>query len=285
MHKHTLISDIMYVSSSGTENVSLSLTFLGKTVGRHCSVAPSSKQRAWETTTRSPYPEVTVRSSRVDNTPLAVSVLEELPGSVPDLREEAKHHQPCPVVHSTHLDQELDTVVVEHKALWLKRWAAFRRWIGADHRKEPGGGSVEQGISESLSSNERGKHQELKVEGAKLYIPYESAELYITQIAEDMQTMKSRHLEMVQELEENFQIASRENQERTIQKIRSHYQNKLNALKRILDLYQDKIEKKNTHWEERITSVSRQNERLQGEQIAERRRSREEALQWQREKV
>ncbi|XP_070293052.1 uncharacterized protein [Salvelinus sp. IW2-2015] len=109
MHKHTLISDIMYTSSSGAENVSLSLTFLGKTVGRHCSVAPSSKQRAWETTTRSPYPEVTVRSSRVDNAPLAVSVLEELPGSVPDLREEAKHHQPCPVVHSTHLDQELDS--------------------------------------------------------------------------------------------------------------------------------------------------------------------------------
>lgn len=38
-----------------------------------------------------------------------------------------------------------------------------------------------------------------------------------------------------------------------MQKIRSHYQNKLNALKRILDLYQDKVEKKNADWEKRVT--------------------------------
>lgn len=35
---------------------------------------------------------------------------------------------------------------------------------------------------------------------------------YLIQIADDVMTMKSRHLEMVQELEENFLIASRENQ-------------------------------------------------------------------------
>lgn len=34
------------------------------------------------------------------------------------------------------------------------------------------------------------------------------------QIAEDMEAMKRRHLEMVQELEANFQITARENQVR-----------------------------------------------------------------------
>lgn len=27
--------------------------------------------------------------------------------------------------------------VIHHKTLWTKRWAAFRRWIGADRRKHP----------------------------------------------------------------------------------------------------------------------------------------------------
>ncbi|XP_034152417.1 kinesin-like protein KIN-14E [Esox lucius] len=123
-----------------------------------------------------------------------------------------------------------------------------------------------------------------KAMDAKIYIPYESAEFCIMQIAGDMQTMKNKHQEMVQELEENYRIASRENQERTVQTICSHYQNKLHALKRILDLYQEKVEKKNSHWEERINSVSRQNETLQEDLRAEKNRSREEALQWQREK-
>ena len=41
----------MYVNSSGAENGSYSLTFLGKKVGRHQSVAPAGKQRECQTTT------------------------------------------------------------------------------------------------------------------------------------------------------------------------------------------------------------------------------------------
>lgn len=139
-----------------------------------------------------------------------------------------------------------------------------------------------------------------------------------------------------------------------MQRIRSHYQNKLNTLRRILELYQGKVEKKNADWERRVAvscgcslcrclllskylayspatsaasqtlqtlfhvvahvadhrvetlnsfmylfmycisalasscflqAVTAQNEQLQEEQRAERRRSKEEALQWHREKV
>lgn len=41
-------------------------------------------------------------------------------------------------------------------------------------------------------------------------------------------------------------------QECTIQKIRSHYQLKLNTLRRILDLYQEKVEKKNADWKKTV---------------------------------
>lgn len=130
--------------------------------------------------------------------------------------------------------------------------------------------------------------------------------------------------------------------------MRSHYQNKLNTLRRILDLYQEKVERKNAEWERRVgvsgghlspsvqslsskpqpdpfdscsshwsnnapklsdlyfklleeihqsspalcvycscflQALTAQNEQLLEEQRAERRRSKEEVLQWHREKV
>ncbi|XP_049435152.1 uncharacterized protein LOC125890520 [Epinephelus fuscoguttatus] len=140
-------------------------------------------------------------------------------------------------------------------------------------------GASESQLSDSSEATEAERSRDVKI-----YIPYESAELCVTQIAEDMEAMKRRHLEMMQELEENFQVTARENQEWTVQRIRSHHQNKLNTLRRILDLYQEKVEKKNADWERRVTALTAQNEQLLEEQRAERRRSKEEALQWQREK-
>ncbi|XP_050930844.1 uncharacterized protein si:dkey-96l17.6 [Lates calcarifer] len=168
----------------------------------------------------------------------------------------------------------------------MRRWAAFRRWIGIDRRKHPGQ-EVNQGLSEFQLSDSSDADQMTEAERSrdvKIYIPYESAELCITQIAEDMEAMKRRHLEMVHELEENFQLTARENQEWTMQKIRNHYQSKLNTLRRILDLYQEKVEKKNADWERRVAALTAQNEQLLEEQRAERRRSKEEVLQWHREK-
>ncbi|XP_044053142.1 kinesin-like protein KIN-14I isoform X2 [Siniperca chuatsi] len=274
----------MYVNSSGAENGSYSLTFLGKKVGRHHSVAPAGKQRAWETTNRSTCPEDPVVSLRTGRVPLAAQVLEDLPGSVPELTDE----RPCPIIHNTQFDQYEDSTaaVIYHKTLWMKRWAAFRRWIGADRRKHSGQevnrGSAESQLSDSSVADQASEAE--RSQDVKIYIPYESAELCITQIAEDMEAMKRRHLEMVQELEENFQITAQENQEWTVQRIRSHYQNKLNTLRRILDLYQEKVEKKNADWETRVAALTAQNKQLLEEQTAERRRSKEEALQWHREK-
>ncbi|CAB1432226.1 unnamed protein product [Pleuronectes platessa] len=168
----------------------------------------------------------------------------------------------------------------------MKRWAAFKRWISIDRRKQPGQ-EVNQGSSDSQLSDSSDVLQATEAERSpcvKMYIPYESAELCITQVAEDMEAMKRRHLDMVQELEENFQITARENREWTVQKVRSHFQNKLNTLRRILDLYQETVEKKNTEWEKRVVALTSQKEQLLEEQRAERRRSEEEALQWHREK-
>ncbi|KAG9331508.1 hypothetical protein JZ751_018911 [Albula glossodonta] len=94
----------MYVNSPATENVSLSLTFLGKKI-RNCSVAPALKQRAWETTALPSDSGVSMETGRACRGLASTVFPEELPGSVPDLREEVQRSRPCPV-HNTRLDQD-----------------------------------------------------------------------------------------------------------------------------------------------------------------------------------
>ncbi|CAL8330262.1 unnamed protein product [Arctogadus glacialis] len=258
----------MYGNSPGQESGSLALTFLGKKVGRHHAVAPAGQQRAWETTNRSSDVEESTVSSRVVHAPVAAAILEDLPGSVPDLREDSRRLAACPV-YSTHIHQNPDnTAAAQHKASWMQRWTSFRSWISAGHRKQ----EDDQGVEEEDS------------EDVRIYIPYESAELCITQIAEDMEAMKNRHFEMVKELEVNFQIAARETQEREVLKVRAHYQNKMTALKTMLALYQGKVEQKDKEWHQKVQALTALREQLLEEQGVERRRCKEEAQQWHREK-
>ncbi|NP_001410134.1 kinesin family-like [Danio rerio] len=92
----------MYVNS-GAENVSMSLNFMGRKLRNH-TVAPAAKQRAWETTDLSQYQDDPAVSTRVVLSHPNVSS-EELPGSVPDLREEIQLRRPCNI-HNTLLDQD-----------------------------------------------------------------------------------------------------------------------------------------------------------------------------------
>ncbi|XP_068560253.1 kinesin family-like [Cebidichthys violaceus] len=110
----------MYVNSSGAENGSYSLTFLGKKVGRHHSVAPAGKQHAWETTDRSSCPEDLELFSRPGRVPVTAQVLEDLPGSIPELKDET----PCPIIHNTQFDQYKDnTAGVSGKKVAARRHA------------------------------------------------------------------------------------------------------------------------------------------------------------------
>ncbi|XP_013867503.1 putative LOC110439812 homolog [Austrofundulus limnaeus] len=122
------------------------------------------------------------------------------------------------------------------------------------------------------------------LQDVKVYIPYESAELCIAQIVQDIEVMKKKHLEMVQEMEENFQLTAQKTQKWLVQRVRSHYLNKLNTVRRMLDLYQERVEKNKADWEKKAAGLAEQNQQLLEERRAERRKNEEEALQWQREK-
>uniref|UniRef100_A0A3B1K6B9 Kinesin motor domain-containing protein n=1 Tax=Astyanax mexicanus TaxID=7994 RepID=A0A3B1K6B9_ASTMX len=271
----------MYVNS-GAEDVSLSLNFMGRKLRNH-TVAPAAKQRAWESTNLQ-YDDAggPSGSSRAVRAQPAVRVREELPGSIPDLREDVQHHRPCNV-HNTHLDHEAETGTWKRGGTsWLRKgrlkWNTFKHWISSDHHNAAKGSNTAS-VSSTVKRGEIEAPADMKI-----FIPYDSAKLCITQITDDMMAMKDRHLEMVQELEENFLIASKENQERTVLTIRRHYQNKLDVLKRVLGIYQDKVDRKNALWEEKIKTLQNVNEKLQDEQKALQERNRQDSATWDREK-
>ncbi|GAA6109834.1 kinesin-like protein KIN-14I [Tachysurus ichikawai] len=272
--------------NSRAENTPLSLNFMGRKLRNH-TVAPAAKQRAWEGTGPSRCAvENRGGLSRVVRKQPLVCVQNELPGSIQELREEVRH-QPCNV-HNTHLDQENNAGVWKRGgASWLRKsrikWKSFKRWMSLEHCTEQSKAPAKDLNAASLNTRVREREDDVPAD-MKIFIPYDSAKLCITQIADDMVAMKSKHLEMVQELEENFLIASRENQERTVDKIRTYYQNKLNALKMVLDLYQEKVERRSALWEEKIKSLRSINERLQDEQIALHERNRHNSATWEREK-
>lgn len=59
---------------------------------------------AWEATNHSTCPEDSVVSSQLVRAPVTAQVLEDLPGSVPELKDE----RPCPIIHNTQFDQNED---------------------------------------------------------------------------------------------------------------------------------------------------------------------------------
>uniref|UniRef100_A0A3P9ICE4 Kinesin-like protein n=1 Tax=Oryzias latipes TaxID=8090 RepID=A0A3P9ICE4_ORYLA len=137
--------------------------------------------------------------------------------------------------------------------------------------------------SGSCVSQLPGSDDDQAMKAEKIYIPYESAQLCIAEIAKDMAAMEKKHLEMIQEQKDNFQFQTRETQ-LVLQRVKSHYQNKLKTLRRILNVYQEKMEKKNYEWERKVANLTAQIGQLLEAQRAERCRSKEEALQWQNEK-
>ncbi|XP_056601750.1 blastoderm-specific protein 25D [Triplophysa dalaica] len=103
-------------------------------------------------------------------------------------------------------------------------------------------------------------------------------------MTDDMMAMKTRHEEMIKELEKNILMASRENQEQTKIKIRIYYQNKFNTLKRILDVYQEKVGRRNAFWEEKVRTLESLNNGLQEQHKVLHQRNREDLAAWDGEK-
>ncbi|KAA0716970.1 Kinesin-like protein klp-20 [Triplophysa tibetana] len=235
----------MYADSEA-ENVSMSLNFMGRKLRNH-TVAPAARQRAWETSDLTSQDDAVGTTRLVVSHPI-VSVSEELPGSVQDLKEEVQRYRPCNM-HNTLLDQD------KNRASNVSPMRAGMRQC-----------------------------EDQPAMDVKMFIPYDSAKLCINQMTDDMMAMKSRHEEMIKELEENFLMASRENQEQTKIKIRMYYHNKFNTLKRILDVYQEKVSRRNAFWEEKVRSLESLNNGLQEQHQVLHQRNREDLAAWDGEK-
>ncbi|RXM30781.1 Kinesin-like calmodulin-binding protein-like [Acipenser ruthenus] len=226
--------------------------YLGKKI-RKSSVALDhlSKNTAWETTAVPSCSHVAIKPLRSDHGPKNHLALVDLPGSISNLQEEFQSHQPC--IRNTNID------------------------------KDPGDKSSV--FRDPLSKEiQPAKCHEEVTNHVKAFIPYENAKLYIAQVAKDMQLMKTKHLNILQELEDNCHIAAKENQEQTVQAIRDRYYNKMKMIWKTVELYQDKIEKKNYYFDVLIKSLRNENDRLKQEKAALNAKNKTENDKWEKEK-
>ncbi|XP_023658969.1 uncharacterized protein [Paramormyrops kingsleyae] len=260
----------MYMKSPGRDNVSLSLTFLGKKI--HSCIDPAVKPSTWETTALPSNLEASMPGSGPGHSQNLIFGPEELPGSVPHLREDVPPESQC-TVHSTRLDKDTES------DSWLKKnkvgWNVFKQWMRADRK-------IGLQARDVMRAGEKREEEDASL---KIFIPYDSAKLCVTQIIEDMEFMKRRHLEIVNELEESYINAAKNNQEKIIQKVNAHYQNKLISLRRMLDVYQEMAEKKNIYCEERIKTLKNRNQKHLEEKTALQEKNQADAAKWEREKL
>ncbi|KAG7257537.1 hypothetical protein CRUP_010351 [Coryphaenoides rupestris] len=199
--------------------------------------------------------------------------------------------------------QPLPAGVAQHKALWTRRWTSFRHWFTAGHRKLPGQ-EDHQGAWETTTGLGRGG-----VDGTSrvVHAPVSAAAAApcwrtagsVPDLREESRLAQHKALWTRRWTsfrhwftaghrklpgQEDHQGAPQIFHDWAVQQIRTHYQNKMDALRGILALYQQKVERKDSEWHEKVLALTAQRERLLEEQGTERRRSKEESQQWHREK-
>ncbi|XP_068098241.1 uncharacterized protein [Hyperolius riggenbachi] len=96
------------------------------------------------------------------------------------------------------------------------------------------------------------------------YVPYELAKMYIVKVVKDMQTMKLKHRQTIKETEEN----AMKKQEQEINLLKNTYRNKMKILKTRLESYQDIMEQKTAHLQDKIKGLEEEQELWQQERAS-----------------
>ncbi|XP_073490467.1 uncharacterized protein [Aquarana catesbeiana] len=88
------------------------------------------------------------------------------------------------------------------------------------------------------------------------YIPYQLAKMYITKVANDMQKMKIKHMQIITEIDDN----AKRNREQEILILKNYYRDKMKILKARLETYYDLMEQKTGCLQEKIKVLEEEKE-------------------------
>ncbi|XP_073490450.1 uncharacterized protein [Aquarana catesbeiana] len=185
----------------------------------------------------------------------------DLPGSVTDLFDEA--HPSC-IVKSIAIDN--DSIQSQEKqgeswfdkiGIYTRKWAFLNCW---------------KGVKEDVIELERDIHKlqntclnescgpsdlaECEENDGQPYIPYQLAKMYITKVANDMQKMKIKHMQIITEIDDN----AKRNREQEILILKNYYRDKMKILKARLETYYDLMEQKTGCLQEKIKVLEEEKE-------------------------
>ncbi|XP_052283631.1 restin homolog isoform X2 [Dreissena polymorpha] len=120
------------------------------------------------------------------------------------------------------------------------------------------------------------------------YVPYLYARNCIAKVMEDMKAMKSSHIIIVENIQEQYSSIETETQEQFnmfVLCIREEYSKKRKCFRQVIDAHQVELDKKEKYWNEMLTSLAERNNRLLREKKILLVHSKTEIERLEREKV
>ncbi|XP_019410762.1 PREDICTED: centrosome-associated protein CEP250-like [Crocodylus porosus] len=284
------MDEVLYAASE--ENIPLaSRSWVGKK--KRNSVFPAnenqSKTEAWVKRGNPSNSHVTEDSLKNEAEPKSQETITSsvsLPGSVTNYLDEIQGH-PSYEMKSIMIDEE--STQVSHSESWLDKlginknklaflkcliwWKESTTTIEKDHQTASGVRSHDaHGLTEldgCMTKDEQA------------YIPYKLAKLYITKIVKDMQQMKIRHMNIINELD----CIRKEKQEQAVIVLKNHYNGKIKTLRAQLEAYQELVDKRNGDWQDMIKNLREKNRQLSQEKKGLLCQIKQQNEKWEEEKA
>ncbi|KAM4049017.1 uncharacterized protein ACNLHF_002676 [Anomaloglossus baeobatrachus] len=226
-----------------------------------------------ETWGKDPIPSTSQTSGisyRSDSEPCLSTVMlnSDLPGSATNVFNELKAH-PSYIIRSIAIDNDSVESPGKQCESWFSKigictskLTALNCWKGMKDETR----QLDKDIHNFTNSclNESHELAECQANPGQAYIPYEFAKMYITKIADDMQKMKLKYMDILKKMDLN----GKKQQEQISLRLRHQYHDKMKMVKTRIQAYHDVMEKKSQHFQDKIKDLEIEREAWKQEKLS-----------------
>ncbi|XP_069601579.1 uncharacterized protein [Ranitomeya imitator] len=191
----------------------------------------------------------------------------DLPGSATNLFNDLKIH-PSYIIKSITIDNDSvespgkqDESFFNKIGIYTSKLTSLNCWKGMKEETR----QLDKDIHNFTNSclNEGHELSKCQTNEGQAYIPYEFAKMYITKIADDMQKMKLKYMDILKKMDYN----GKKQQEQISHSLRNHYHDKMKIVKTRIEAYRDVMDKKSQHFQDKIKNLELEKEEWKQEKM------------------
>ncbi|XP_066460264.1 unconventional myosin-XVIIIa-like isoform X1 [Eleutherodactylus coqui] len=233
---------------------------------RKTPVFPASQRLfAMETWGKDAIPSTSQASGisyRSDSEPCLSTVMlpSDLPGSAINLFDELKAHPSCIIKSITIDNQSIGSPEKQGESwfskigIYTSKLTSLNCWKGMKEETRQLDRDIQNFTNSCL--NESHELSECQTNEGQAYIPYDLAKMYISKIADDMQKMKLKYMDIIKEIDSN----TKKQQEQISLSLRNHYQDKMRTLKIRIQAYHEVMDEKSQHFQDKMKDLEMEKE-------------------------